>query len=90
MSRSIAIVEDEPAIRANYADHLKRLGFEVWTYASRADASQAFGLRLPDLVLIDIGLGDESRAASSSAASCAARRRSSRSSSSPRAIPTST
>jgi two-component system OmpR family response regulator len=60
MSRSIAIVEDEPAIRANYTDHLKRLGFEVWSYGSRAEASQAFGLRLPDLVLIDIGLGDES------------------------------
>jgi len=60
MSRSIAIVEDEPAIRANYTDHLKRLGFEVWSYPSRAEASAAFGLRLPDLVLIDIGLGDES------------------------------
>jgi two-component system OmpR family response regulator len=59
MARTIAIVEDEPAIRANYTDALKRLGFEVWTYASRAEASRAFELRLPDLVLIDIGLGDE-------------------------------
>jgi two-component system OmpR family response regulator len=60
MPRSIAIVEDEPAIRANYADALKRLGFEVWTYGSRPEASRAFELRLPDLVLIDIGLGEES------------------------------
>jgi two-component system OmpR family response regulator len=59
MARIIAIVEDEPAIRANYADALKRLGFEVHTYASRPEASRAFELRLPDLVLIDIGLGDE-------------------------------
>ena len=59
MARTIAIVEDEHAIRANYADHLKRLGFEVWTYSSRPEASTAFGLRLPDVVLIDIGLGDE-------------------------------
>ncbi len=59
MPRSIAIVEDEPTIRANYADALKRLGFEVWTYGARLEASRAFALRLPDLVLIDIGLGDE-------------------------------
>lgn len=59
MARSIAIVEDEPAIRANYADALKRLGFEVQTFANRREASSAFGLRLPDLVMIDIGLGDE-------------------------------
>jgi two-component system OmpR family response regulator len=59
VARTIAIVEDEPAIRANYADALKRLGFEVWTYPNRPDASRAFELRLPDLVLIDIGLGDE-------------------------------
>jgi two-component system OmpR family response regulator len=59
MARTIAIVEDEPAIRANYTDALKRLGFEVWTYGSRPEASRAFELRLPDLVLIDIGLGDE-------------------------------
>ncbi len=59
MARNIAIVEDEPAIRANYADALKRLGFDVFQYSSRADAEQAFALRLPDLVLIDIGLGDE-------------------------------
>lgn len=59
MARTIAIVEDEPAIRANYTDALKRLGFDVLTYGSRPEASRAFELRLPDLVLIDIGLGDE-------------------------------
>ena len=36
MSRRIAIVEDEPAIRANYADALRRHGYEVTAYASRA------------------------------------------------------
>ncbi len=59
MARNIAIVEDEPAIRANYSDALKRLGFDVFQYSSRADAESAFALRLPDMVLIDIGLGDE-------------------------------
>jgi two-component system OmpR family response regulator len=59
MSRRVAIVEDEPAIRANYADVLKRHGYEVAAYASRADALAAFRTRLPDLALIDVGLADD-------------------------------
>ena len=59
MSRRIAIVEDEPAIRANYTDVLKRQGYEVSAYAKRADALTAFRTRLPDLALIDIGLADD-------------------------------
>jgi two-component system OmpR family response regulator len=59
MSRRIAIVEDEPAIRANYADALGKQGYEVATYATRREAMSALRTRLPDLALIDIGLGDE-------------------------------
>ncbi|MBK7470069.1 MAG: response regulator, partial [Betaproteobacteria bacterium] len=59
MSRRIAIVEDEPAIRDNYADALKRHGYDVWTFPDRARATDAFAHRLPDLVLIDVGLGVE-------------------------------
>jgi two-component system OmpR family response regulator len=59
MSRRIAIVEDEPAIRANYADALRRHGYEVAPYGNRAEAMRAFATRLPDLALIDIGLGDD-------------------------------
>ena len=59
MSRRIAIVEDEPAIRANYADALRRHGYEVAAYANRTDALAAFRTRLPDLALIDIGLADD-------------------------------
>src|ERR1700730_1276707 len=59
MSRRIAIVEDEPVIRANYADALKKQGYDVATYANRGDALGALRTRLPDLALIDIGLGDE-------------------------------
>ncbi len=57
--KRIAIVEDEPAIRANYAEALRRHGYEVATYANRADALSAFRARLPDLALVDIGLGDD-------------------------------
>jgi two-component system OmpR family response regulator len=55
----IAIVEDDPAIRANYAEALKRHGYEVSAYAERREALDAFKSRLPDLAIIDIGLGDE-------------------------------
>jgi two-component system OmpR family response regulator len=57
MSRRIAIVEDEPAIRANYAEALRKHGFEVAAYAGRSEALAAMKSRLPDLALIDIGLG---------------------------------
>ncbi len=57
--RRIAIVEDEPAIRANYAEALRRHGYDVATYANRPDALAAFRTRLPDLALVDIGLGEE-------------------------------
>src|SRR5678809_776940 len=60
MSRQIAIVEDEPAIRANYADAFARHGYRVSTYATRREATQAFKQRLPELVIIDVGLGEES------------------------------
>jgi len=59
MSRRIAIVEDEPAIRANYADALKRLGYEVAAHATRDAALAAFRTRLPDLAVVDLGLGDD-------------------------------
>jgi two-component system OmpR family response regulator len=59
MSRRIAIVEDEPAIRDNYSDALRRHGYEVAAYATRDAALAAFRTRLPDLALIDIGLGDD-------------------------------
>lgn len=59
MGQRIAIVEDEPAIRENYADAFRRQGYRVSTYGDRAGAMQDFDERLPDLVLVDITLGDE-------------------------------
>ena len=59
MGRSIAIVEDEPLIRANYVEALNRFGYDARGYGSRQEASTAFAMRLPELVIIDIGLGDE-------------------------------
>ncbi len=59
MKKVVAIVEDEPMIRANYKDALERQGYTVQDYASRVDALAGFEVRLPDLAIIDVGLGDE-------------------------------
>lgn len=59
MPHHIAIVEDEAAIAANYRDALQRQGFKVSLYADRAAANKAFELALPDLAIIDVGLGHE-------------------------------
>ncbi|TDG13535.1 proteobacterial dedicated sortase system response regulator [Seongchinamella unica] len=59
MQKHIAIVEDEAAIAANYRDHLQRQGFRVSLYPSKATAAEAFTRQLPDLAIIDVGLGEE-------------------------------
>ncbi|MEN8180650.1 MAG: proteobacterial dedicated sortase system response regulator [Pseudomonadota bacterium] len=59
MPREIVIVEDEPAIRDNYADYLSRQGYLVSGFASRQEALKSFEAKLPDLVILDIGLQDD-------------------------------
>ena len=59
MAKRIAIVEDEAAIRDNYAAAFRREGYAVDTYEARAPALEAFASRLPDLVVIDINLADD-------------------------------
>ena len=59
MPRRIAIVEDEIAIRNNFEDALRRQGYQVSGYADRRSALEAFQRRLPDMVIIDVGLGDD-------------------------------
>jgi two-component system OmpR family response regulator len=58
-TKSVAIVEDEIAIRDNYAAGLRRQGYRVQGYAGREEALAAFRARLPDLVIIDVNLGAE-------------------------------
>lgn len=58
--RHIAIVEDEWAIAQNYCDIFTREGYKVSHYDSRLSAQSAFANHLPDLAIIDIGLGNES------------------------------
>ena len=57
MARRIALVEDDATIRQNYADALTRAGYEVVAFADRPSAAKALSARLPELAIIDIGLG---------------------------------
>jgi two-component system OmpR family response regulator len=59
MSKQIALVEDDAAIRDNYVSALTKQGYQVRAYSSRAEAEAAFSLQLPDLAIVDIGLQDE-------------------------------
>ena len=59
MKRQVAIVEDEPAIRDNYAAAFPREGYLVRAYGNRKQAMAAFVARLPDLAVIDISLEEE-------------------------------
>ena len=59
MSRRIAIVEDDRTLCENYADLLRRQGYEVQSHADRPTALAAFKTRLPELAVVDVGLGDE-------------------------------
>jgi two-component system OmpR family response regulator len=59
MQKNIALIEDEQALRENYVAALTRQGYKVYPYADRQSAELAFREQLPDLAIIDIGLGDD-------------------------------
>lgn len=57
--KHIVIVEDEPSILANYQAALQRQGYTSVGYEKLSLAKKALSESLPDLVIIDVGLGDE-------------------------------
>ena len=59
MPKTIALVEDDAAIRENYLAVLRAQGYHVDAYEDRPSASRAFNANLPDLAIIDIGLKEE-------------------------------
>ena len=59
MAKQIALVEDDNDLRENYIAALTSYGYEVQAYTNRLDAQVAFDSALPDLAIIDIGLGNE-------------------------------
>lgn len=59
MTKLVAVVEDDAALRDNFLAALRRQGYRVAGYGSRKEALQGFATRFPDLVIIDINLGAE-------------------------------
>ena len=62
MDKLITIIEDEPHIGENYRDAFTKRGFKVSLYSDKETALSAMANRLPDLVLIDLGLGADADA----------------------------
>jgi len=60
--RRIVLVEDEVALRDNYTLALSKAGFDVSGFADADSALASVRQRLPDLAIIDIGLGRDSEA----------------------------
>jgi two-component system OmpR family response regulator len=59
MAKRILIVEDEPLIRENYTQAIRKYGYEVTAVADRATAMKLLMVRLPDLVILDVSLKDD-------------------------------
>ncbi|MCK7547712.1 proteobacterial dedicated sortase system response regulator [Marinobacter koreensis] len=59
MKKHIVLIEDEPGIRDNYRAAFERRGYRVSAFGDRASAYQALRQELPDLAIIDVGLGEE-------------------------------
>lgn len=59
MAYTIALVEDDDSLRANYARALERDGYIVDCYSSRPEAADAFESGLPDLAILDVMLQNE-------------------------------
>ncbi|MGD2007497.1 MAG: response regulator [Cellvibrionales bacterium] len=62
MKQRIALVEDEPALAASYRDLLNRSGYGATVFTSASAARAGLADCRPDLVLLDIGLGDDREA----------------------------
>ncbi len=59
MPKQIVLVEDEPILRENYAKAIAAEGYAVTCCESKTEALAVFAKQLPDLALLDIGLGDD-------------------------------
>lgn len=56
------LVEDEPALRDNYTLALSKAGYDVQGFGDPVSALAAVRQKLPDVAIIDIGLGRDSEA----------------------------
>jgi len=59
MRQTIAIVEDDPQQRQQYAAALREEGYQVREFGARHEALDDFEQALPDLAIVDIMLGQD-------------------------------
>ena len=59
MPKKILLVEDELILCDNYAKTISQHGYEVITCHTKSEALTTINRRLPDLAILDIGLGDD-------------------------------
>lgn len=57
--KTIVLVEDDILIRENYADILEDEGYKVRSFRDRKSAYESISQDMPDLAILDIGLGRE-------------------------------
>ncbi len=62
MRKQILLVEDEPILCENYAIAIRQQGYDVVTCDNKKQAIATVNKRLPDLAILDIGLGDDAEA----------------------------
>lgn len=59
MNIKIGYVEDDQVLRLNYLDLLESEGYQVLSFSNFTDARDTLLEQLVDLVILDIGLGDD-------------------------------
>ncbi len=57
--KQIVIVEDEADLLANYQATLEKYGYQTTGISNQAEAEAFFMAQLPDLVILDVGLGHQ-------------------------------
>lgn len=62
MTQHIVIVEDEKAIADNYRELLTKQGYSVTVFPTLEAAREGLKQRLPDLAILDVGLGSKPEA----------------------------
>ena len=62
MPKQIILVEDEPVLCENYAKAIRDQAYDVISFDNKQDALDYLNKRLPDMAILDIGLGDDAEA----------------------------
>ena len=58
----VAVVEDDPDLRANYEIALSKAGYRIEVFSDPDTVLSHYNQKLPDLIIVDIGLGADPEA----------------------------